>query len=134
MVNTLFCASELFDGEDDILISYGDIVFNETVYERINKSISKINVVIDSNWKDYWASRMENPLSDAETLKINKDGKFIDHIRKLHKSIYPFKNGLSLLHRPLQMLANCFKPTHQGWASVDSSNHLGSRKKGFFWF
>ena len=31
-------------------------------------------------------------------------------------------------------IANCFKPTHQGWGSVDSSNQLGSRKKGFFWF
>ena len=59
---------------------------------------------------------------------------FIDHIRKLHKSIYPFKNGLFLLYFPLQMLATCFKPTHKGWSSVDSSNHLGSRKKSFFWF
>ena len=67
---------------------------------------------------------------------LSKEDKqiFIDHIRKLHKSIYPFKKGLSLFYFPLQILASCFKPTHTGWASVDSSNHLGSRKKGFFWF
>ena len=65
---------------------------------------------------------------------LSKEDKqiFIDHIRKLHKSIYPFKNGLSLLYFPLQILANCFKNTHKGWAS-SSSYHLGSRKKGFFW-
>ena len=65
----------------------------------------------------------------------NEDNQiFIDHLRKLQKSTYPFKKGLPLLFLPLQMLANCFKPTHKGWATVDSSNHLGSRKKGFFWF
>ena len=67
---------------------------------------------------------------------LSKEDKliFIDHIRKIQKSIYPFKSGLIHLFLPLQMLSNCFKPTHKGWATVDSSNHLGSRKKGFFWF
>jgi len=65
---------------------------------------------------------------------LSKEDKqiFIEHIRKLHKSIYPFKNGLNLLYLPLQILANCFKPTNKGWASVDSM-HLGSQKKGSFW-
>ena len=70
---------------------------------------------------------------DKYLSKADKQ-KFIDHVKKLHKSIYPFKNGLSRLYHLLQILTNCFKPSHQGWGSVDSSNHLGSRKKGFFWF
>jgi len=78
MVYTLFSASILFDGEEDILISYGDIIFNETVYEKITKSTDEINVVIDKNWKDYWSARMDNPLNDAETLKINNEGKIIE--------------------------------------------------------
>ena len=78
MVYTLFSASILFDGEEDILISYGDIIFNETVYEKITKSTDEINVVIDKNWKDYWSARMNNPLNDAETLKINNEGKIIE--------------------------------------------------------
>jgi choline kinase len=74
MVSTLFCAHELFDGADDILISYGDIIFNENVLKTIIKANSKINVVVDKGWKKYWEARMDNPLRDVETLKIGTDG------------------------------------------------------------
>lgn len=74
MVSTLFCASELFDGSDDVLIAYGDIIYNESVLEKILNSTDKLNVVVDKNWKEYWSARMDNPLEDAETLKIDSNG------------------------------------------------------------
>ena len=81
MVTTLFCAGELFDGSDDILISYGDIIYNDDVFNSIEQATDKINVVIDSEWKRYWESRMENPMRDVETLKIDENG----HIKELGK-------------------------------------------------
>lgn len=78
MVSTLFCASELFDGQNDILISYGDIVYNDSVLNEIIKADSKINVVVDKNWRNYWSARMEDPLRDAETLKIDEKGNIIE--------------------------------------------------------
>ena len=92
-----------------------------------------ITVTLAYGYLDY-ADAILNVAFVDKYLSTEDKEKFIDHIRELHKSIYPFKNGLVLLYQPLQMLANCFKPTHQGWGSVDSSNQLGSRKKGFFWF
>ena len=74
MVSTLFCASELFDGEDDILISYGDIVYNDNVFNTIQESNEQINVVVDKNWREYWEARMDDPLRDVETLKIDENG------------------------------------------------------------
>ena len=74
MVSTLFCASELLDGEDDILISYGDIVYNDNVFNAIHESNEQINVVVDKNWREYWEARMDDPLRDAETLKIDENG------------------------------------------------------------
>ena len=74
MVATLFCASELFDGKDDILISYGDIVFNDNVFKAIESADNKVNVVVDRGWRNYWEARMEDPLRDAETLKIDEKG------------------------------------------------------------
>lgn len=81
MVHTLFCAKELFDGSEDILISYGDIVYNETTLKAIIEANDKINVVVDMNWKEYWEARMENPLRDAETLKFDANG-FIKELGK----------------------------------------------------
>ena len=74
MVSTLFCAKELFDGSDDILIAYGDIIYNDKVLSAIVDSKDKINVIVDKNWEEYWSARMDNPLEDAETLKIGVGG------------------------------------------------------------
>ena len=78
MVATLFCANELFDGEDDILISYGDIAYNHKVLKAIEKSSERVNVVIDKNWRSYWQARMDDPLQDVETLKIGENGNIIE--------------------------------------------------------
>jgi len=73
MVYTLFCAEEAMQN-DDLLIAYGDIIFNDNVLQSILKSEADISVVVDKNWRKYWSARMENPLEDAETLKINEEG------------------------------------------------------------
>lgn len=81
MVSTLFCASKLFDGKDDVLISYGDIIYNESVLSDISESSEKVNVVVDKNWREYWEARMDDPLRDVETLKIDQNG-FIKELGK----------------------------------------------------
>ena len=73
MVYTLFCAEQAMQN-DDLLIAYGDIVFNDDVLKKIINSDSDISVVIDKDWKKYWSARMDNPLEDAETLKIDGKG------------------------------------------------------------
>mgnify|MGYP006091005825 FL=1 len=77
MVETLFCAREEFD--DSLLIIYGDIIFEEKILEKILKSEDEISVVIDQNWKEYWKIRFNNPLDDAESLSLDKNG-FIQNI------------------------------------------------------
>ena len=75
MVSTLFCAKEFMD--DDIIISYADIVFKKEILEKLINSDGDFGVVVDRNWKQLWSLRMENPLQDAETLKV-KDGYIVE--------------------------------------------------------
>ena len=75
MVSTLFCAKDFMD--DDIIISYADIVYKKEVLEKLIKSKEDFSVVVDRKWRELWFQRMENPLDDAETLKI-KDGKILE--------------------------------------------------------
>ena len=79
MVGTLFSAGEELSG--DVLIVYGDIVFNSDVIRSVCDTPGDIVVGIDSAWQSLWSLRMEDPLSDAETLKLNADGS----IRELGK-------------------------------------------------
>ena len=75
MVSTFFTAKDYMD--DDIIISYSDIVYKKEVLKKLIDSKDDFSVVIDRKWKELWSQRMENPLDDAETLKI-KDGKIIE--------------------------------------------------------
>ncbi len=74
MVSSLFCAGILFDNTCDIIISYGDIVYEQNVLQQLLAAKAPIALVIDKAWHDYWQIRMENPLDDAETLKVNQQG------------------------------------------------------------
>ena len=42
------------------------------------KSTADIAVTIDKDWESYWRARNDDPLDDAETLKIGKDGLIIE--------------------------------------------------------
>lgn len=72
MVCSLMCAKKLMKENDDILISYGDIIYNETVLKKILESADDSSVIVDDDWYSYWSQRCENPLDDAETLMFDE--------------------------------------------------------------
>ena len=72
MLYSLFCAIDEIKG--DVLISYGDSVFDNSIIEKMINCDSDISVASDANWRNYWDSRYINPLTDLETYKTNKEG------------------------------------------------------------
>jgi choline kinase len=74
MVASLFCAREVMTGDEDLIISYGDIVYESKTLSPLLSSGSPISIIIDLQWKRYWKLRMDNPLEDAETLKLDGEG------------------------------------------------------------
>lgn len=73
MVCSLMCARKIMESEEDILISYGDIIYNTDVLNKILASESDSSVAVDDGWYEYWSARCENPLDDAETLMFDED-------------------------------------------------------------
>lgn len=78
MVTSLMCGRDWFDGSTDILVVYGDIVYQPNVVSAALSGNDPISVVVDRNWRALWEIRMDNPLADAETLKINPAGTLIE--------------------------------------------------------
>lgn len=76
MVWTLFSAEA--DIEGCVLICYGDIVYSREVLRSILASDADIAVTIDLDWESYWRARNEDPLADAETLKLDRDGRILE--------------------------------------------------------
>ena len=76
MVESLFHAKDKLN--DSVIVSYGDIVFEAEIVQKLMNSVHDISVVIDKNWKDYWKVRFENPLDDAESLIFDNNGLILD--------------------------------------------------------
>jgi choline kinase len=76
MVWTLFCAEEDFG--DGFILSYGDIVYSKAILQELLQSEADISVTIDLDWEKYWRARNENPLDDAETLKMKENGEITE--------------------------------------------------------
>jgi len=72
MVYTLFCAES--EMNDDLLISYADIIYKKEVLQGLLNNDNEFVVTVDKNWEKIWRLRMNDPLKDAETMKIDDIG------------------------------------------------------------
>lgn len=78
MVASLMCAKSLLDGQEDVLVTYGDILFERRVLSSVQDSDKDICLAINLDWLDLWKIRMKDPLSDAETLKLDEQKNVIE--------------------------------------------------------
>jgi len=70
MVASLMCAK--FDFNEDVIISYGDILFNYKMLEEISTFEHDFVIAVDIDWKKYWKMRYNQINYDTESLKIRK--------------------------------------------------------------
>jgi choline kinase len=76
MVHTLFCADRELEG--DVIISYSDIVYSAKVIRKLLDVSADVAVVVDRDWRRLWQERMDDPLDDAETLRLDARGNIIE--------------------------------------------------------
>ena len=85
MVTTLFYASEHMKDGEDLIVSYGDIVFESRVINEVIGCDAPIVTAIDQYWRKYWELRFDDPLDDAESLLL-RDGDYIAEIGRKPRS------------------------------------------------
>ena len=73
MVTTLFCAREFMTYGEDLIISYGDIIYEEKVLRAVLDCDDAMCVAADKEWERLWRLRMSNPLDDAETFVMDDE-------------------------------------------------------------
>src|SRR5688500_11038954 len=74
MVYSLFAADAGFGGQD-LVVSYGDILYSEAVLRALLASTAPVSVVVDLEWERYFRQRMDNPYDDAESLVLDESGR-----------------------------------------------------------
>lgn len=118
MVESLFCAASEFS--DDIIVTYSDIIYEPRVLEALLSSPKEISVVVDRNWRPYWEFRFINPLSDAESLELDKEGRIVEigsrvdditSIEAQYIGLMRFqKNGVKILRSAYKELGSQRRP------------------------
>lgn len=73
MVYTLINTLKKIKHDEDLIISYGDILFNSVILKKLINSREQFTVVVDLNFLNLWNKRFINPIKDLETLKIKKN-------------------------------------------------------------
>lgn len=70
MVASLACAQEWLRGEPCV-VSYSDIFYEASAPRLLMETNAELAITYDPNWRVLWESRFEDPLSDAETFKMD---------------------------------------------------------------
>ncbi len=128
MVETLFCAGKEFDGMKDMLICYSDIVYESKIISAILNTDGVIATTIDKDWRNLWSMRMEDPLADAETLKLDDRG-FITELGKKPKSYDDIQGQYMGIVRVNAAAQGAFCASYMGLPEVDAH---GRHRKDIF--
>jgi len=84
MVYSLFLAEDAF--MDDVIVSYGDIIYEKGVLSKIMEAKNDISVAVDTNGVGYFKDRFgKSYRSHLESLSVGKNGNIVDVGRKWAK-------------------------------------------------
>jgi len=76
------CAREHFDGSSDLVVCYGDLCYESRHITALAASDAAIAITVDRQWRRLWSLRMDDPLRDAETLRLDAAGNVTELGRK----------------------------------------------------
>ncbi len=130
MVASLWCAeAEL---HNDVIVSYGDIIFEDCVLDTLIQSSHPISIVVDENWKPYWMKRFgNNLLDDAESLMIGEDG-YIKSIGQKVSDVSSIQGQyigmMRFKEEGIRQLRSCYQTLKD---SMQSGKHPLAAKKTF---
>jgi len=86
MVFSLFKAINFFqNSKEDIIISYGDIIYEKKILLKLLSANSSFSTIIDLNWFNLWSERMDTPLDDAESLMLDQNDNILEIGNKTSK-------------------------------------------------
>lgn len=73
MVTSLSCAQEWLCTEPCV-VTYSDIFYEANAVLSLMQCEARLAVTYDPHWLKLWERRFRNPLDDAETFRIERDG------------------------------------------------------------
>ena len=84
--------------EDDVLITFGDILFDEKIVHQMINSENEISVAVDPNWRESYEKRQDNPIELAGKVLI-KNNQILEFSEQLpiHKEGFEIAEFLGMI-------------------------------------
>jgi len=79
-LDSLFTAKKWFS--DDLIVLFSDIIYEDSILNKIIKSKHDFTIVVQKNWKKKYKDRFDHPISQADKVFV-KDNKIKDIGKKL---------------------------------------------------
>lgn len=76
MVESLMAAKQEFD--DDMIVSYSDVLFQESMLRGMMDRKDDFAVAVDTNWQEYWQARYGKIDFDTESLSLDEHDNIIE--------------------------------------------------------
>lgn len=119
MVSTLFCAEDWMQEDEDLIIAYGDIIYEPKVLQSLLEADAPMAISVDRQWQRLWEARMEDPLKDAETLKLQEGNRVIE-VGKKPQSLEQIQGQYMGL---IKVRGDTVKQFRKAWHSLDRDAH-----------
>lgn len=69
---------------EDVVVTYSDILFEDTLLKDLLKSKGDIVSVVDTDWIDYYGGRTDHPITEAEKVIIDDNKRML----KIGKNVF----------------------------------------------
>ena len=139
MVASLMCAEKELN--DDILVCYGDILYEKRIAKQVIEAPVDIGVAVDIDYLRYWKARLGKWQEDIESFVIGKDGSIaeigvpncpLEKARIRYIGLVKFsKKGITLFrelynkYKKIHWNKNeAFKDTKKSFKKLDMTNML----------
>lgn len=77
MFASLQCAEEWLKTESCI-VSYSDVLYTRTAIQILNQLSASVGIIYYTKFLELWKQRLENPLEDLESFRINEKGELLE--------------------------------------------------------
>jgi choline kinase len=61
-----------------VIVSYGDIFYRRDLVRSLAATAGDLVIAYDRAWRALWSRRFQDPLSDAETFRVDSSGKLLE--------------------------------------------------------
>jgi choline kinase len=77
MVMSLNCAAQWLRS-GPVIVSYADIFYRSELVRGLALAAGQLVISYDQDWRRLWTKRFAEPLSDAETFRIDAEGRLLE--------------------------------------------------------